>query len=191
MIQQLFIVASHPTTRFANPKPSEFNHYELSIIKFINAETNNHLYMLILPWLANSFNNLDLKLPHRKLQTNVRKFPLPRKKLSSCLSTVTLFHVYVIVSLFEQSIFQIYCGQRLPKLKPLEIVLFILTTAQTAKKKSKLLVFHLKSKISKIMARCCGSFDANLTGLTSHSSRFPAQTQYEERRIAGLNILGQ
>ena len=85
----------------------------------------NYLYMLILPWLANPFNfDFDIKLLHRKLQTNVRKFPLPRKKLSSCLSTVTLFHVYVIVSPFEQSIFQIYCGQRLPKLKPLEICSF-------------------------------------------------------------------
>ena len=56
----------------------------------------NYLYMLILPWLANPFNfDFDIKLLHRKLQTNVRKFPLPRKKLSSCLSTVTLFHVYV------------------------------------------------------------------------------------------------
>ena len=85
----------------------------------------NYLYMLILPWLANPFNfDFDIKLLHRKLQTNVRKFPLPRKKLSSCLSTVTLFHVYVIVSPFGQSIFQIYCGQRLPKLKPLEICSF-------------------------------------------------------------------
>lgn len=115
-------IPSH--NKICQSKAFRMNHYELSIIKFINAETNNHLYMLILPWLANSFNNFDLKLPHRKLQTNVRKFPLPRKKLSSCLSTVTLFHMYVIVSPFGQSIFQIYCGQRLPKLKPLEICSF-------------------------------------------------------------------
>ena len=36
----------------------------------------NDLYMLILPWLANPFNfDFDIKLLHRKLQTNVRKFP--------------------------------------------------------------------------------------------------------------------
>ena len=154
----------------------------------------NYLYMLILPWLANSLNfDFDLKLLHRKLQTNVRKFPLPRKKLSSCLSTVTLFHVYVCHCL---SLWTVYFPNILrtapSQIKAIGNLFFSFSLrAQTAKKKSKLLVFHLKSKISKIMARCCGSFDANLTGLTSHSSRFPAQTQYEERRITGLNILGQ
>lgn len=69
----------------------------------------NYLYMLILPWLANSLNfDFDLKLLHRKLRTNVRKFPLPRKKLSSCLSTVTLFHVCMSLSLPLDSLFSKY-----------------------------------------------------------------------------------